>query len=327
FRTQPLARFVVLFAALLTLFPLPMTTTSLAQDTSTGSEDAATLAPRFDPTQRLYDNANVLTEHQDGSFENDLERLSALGVEMVVYTRISTDDEIASQAFADQIRSEWQVESADGADDGLVLVLTYDMSDLDNHSVVASWGENTFPVRQLTADRYEEILADEIRPELEDGNFDFGLMYGVRRVLNYADYSPPDPAQLTSLQVTIGNLAGLVSAITLQAVVIGYVLAGVIGNRALTVLPGVTALWWYGAGMATMGIVCGVLGIAGRNGTATLIGLGVFLLAILVIPVLVGIRKTFDRRARTLQVPGRSTRPAQLGKPQPGKTASLQING
>jgi uncharacterized membrane protein YgcG len=290
---------LLLLGALVWLVAAPAAT---SQGDDTGTDTA--LSPRFDPEQRLFDNANLLTEDQDKSFEGDLARASGLGIEMVVFTRVATDDEQASQAFADQIRSSWQVESEPGANDGIVILLTYDFSNLKNHSIVVSAGDNAFPIRQLTADGYESILNDEMRPELEAGNFDFALMYGVRRILNYAEYSPPNPAPRTDRQVNIGNLAAIAAAVTLQATVLGFVIAGALSRHRLTFRPSPRALAWYGLALAGTAAITGVLGIAGRNGPATLIALAVFVWACVGVPLIA----TLDSRSRRQRVRVTSTR-------------------
>ncbi len=295
-----------MWAAILVALLGPLTSTMVyarSQDTNTAAADD--LAPRFDQDQRLYDNANLLTDDQDQSFESDLARASGLGIEMVVYTRISTDDEQASQAFADQIRTAWQVESLPGADDGIVILLTYDPSDLENHSVVVSEGEHAFPIRQLTSDGYQEILVNEMRPELLKGNFDFALMYGIRRVLNYAEYSPPNPEALTDRQLSIGNLARIAAAVTLQAAILGYVVAGVVSRRRLTLRPTPRSLGWYGLLLAGMAILSGILGIAGRDRTSSLIALVVFVWSCLGVPLLVAALSR-TRRTGTTVPPTRS---------------------
>ncbi|MBA3275268.1 MAG: hypothetical protein H0T72_05695, partial [Chloroflexia bacterium] len=65
-----------------------------------------------DPDVRVYDRADLFTQKQETSIETDLRRASGLGVEMLIYTRISTDSLEESQAHADRLGAEWAVESS-----------------------------------------------------------------------------------------------------------------------------------------------------------------------------------------------------------------------
>jgi uncharacterized membrane protein YgcG len=311
---------MVLVAAL--LFDANVTT---AQDSPEAS--GAALPPRLDTERHVYDNANLLTDDQEESFESDLARARRLGIETVVYTRISMDDIQESQEFADRIRTEWRVESAEGADDGVVYLVTYNPSNLETNSITVSWGANTWPVRQLDEATFKDIVDDEMRPAMDDGEADLALMYGVRRVLNYAEYSPPNPAPLTSLQRTLGDFANIGTALLLQSVVVGYLLVPVIRERRFTLMPSATSLGWYAVVLALLAIVAGILAIAARSAFGSLTALAVFTWAACGVPWLASLFTRVRRRRNVVVVPPRVLYQADARTGTRGATSTVATRG
>lgn len=160
-----------------------------------------------DSDRFVYDYAGALTREQSERHKFDLDRLRDAGIPVVVYIRRSDDSKDESVAFADLLRNEWRLESAPGADDGIVILVT--LSDLSplRDSLVMSLGPNALPIGQLDAERLQEIYDTEMQPAFRKDEIDLAVSYGVRRILYYEGYTPPDPASLSESQTTARSLA------------------------------------------------------------------------------------------------------------------------
>ena len=198
-----------------------------------------------DRSIRLYDTADVLTDRQEESLTKDLNRAAQVGVEIVVYTRTSSDNEKQSQAFAEQLRSRWAVESAPDANDGLVFLITVDEDNPRANTIVMAAGSNAFPIRQLDQTELQDVLDTQSKPALEDGDAHVALAFAVRKVINQAEYSPPDPAPLTDTQQRLNKIARVVGAVLIQVAVAGYFLVSVVREGRLAWVPNRKSLTIY----------------------------------------------------------------------------------
>ncbi len=276
---------------------------------SSAMRQAADLPERAaDPDIRLYDRADLFTAKQEASIETDLRRASGLGVEMLVYTRISGDTEEESQAHAERLGAEWAVESSAGANDGLVFLITATPTNPDANSIVIATGENAMPIRQLDAAGLQSLLETEIQPEFEDEDFDAAILTGLRRVLYFMEYTPPESEPLSTLQESLNKTANILAAVLLQGVVLGYVVVGVIRDKRLTVLPSAGALAIYATWVSVAAVMIGVIAIAGRSAFGSLTAVGALVFAACVIPLVIGSTSNRQREDRTVRVGWRAPR-------------------
>ncbi len=245
----------------------------------------------------MYDEANVLTSEEVESLERELARARTLGVEILVYTRKSPDTPEQSQSFADQLRIEWGVESSVGADDGLVYLVNIQDADslmIDTGvsgrapSVVASSGANTLPIRQMNQETLQNVVDEEMNPSLLDGDFNLSILYGVRRVINFAEYSPPDPAPLSAIQNRLNSVSWFLVAGLAQVVVIGYFVVPVIREKRLTLVPTTRSLGIYAVTIGSCSVLVGIVSIAGRNPVGSLTALAAVIWAGCAVPLLIG---------------------------------------
>jgi len=257
------------------------------------TESSASQAPDFplrdeDRGIRVYDVVDILTAGQEASLEGELARLRGLGIEALIYTRISDDSTAASQEFADRLRSEWSVQSVDGVDNGIVYLITVNPAAPETNSILISTGANTFPIRQLDHATMQNLLDGEISPQVEEGEFNQALLFGVRRVLNHADYTPPEPAGLSPWQDNLRFGSNILAASLLQLAAIGYFLVPALRDRQLSLLPSVASLSIYAVMTGALAIVTGIVAIASRNAFGSLAALGVVFWAGCVVPILIG---------------------------------------
>jgi uncharacterized membrane protein YgcG len=235
-------------------------------------------------TNTIYDQAGAITERQATNLHGELQRLQTLGVPAVLYIRSSLDE--TDRRSADDIRVDFGVESSRGAEDGLVYLLTVDPQDPESGTFEVSAGANTYPIRQLDAARMDQIIADDVLPNVEAGDEYLALAFAIRRTINMAEYSPPHPPALTSTQSSLQTPMNVVAALLIQVAVIGYLLVPVVRERRVALLPEARSLVEYGIVMAILAIIVGAAGIVTRNPVSALAGLGVFVWASCGIPVL-----------------------------------------
>ena len=239
-----------------------------------------------DRSIRVQDDADVLTDEQEEDLNGDLARLRNLGVEALVFTRETAANGERSQEFADQLRTTWGVETHPGADNGIVYLITVDPSNPESSTVVASTGENTFPIRQLDAARLQEIVETEMQPAVANEDIVTALNFGIRRVINYADYTPPDPRPLTPTQDRLNGIGTILGAIVLQAAIVGFFLVPGIREHRLTLTPSTKSLAIYAIALAGLAVATGLISIAGRSGFGSLAALVTVVWACCGVPLL-----------------------------------------
>jgi len=278
--------------------PAPESSTSRA---ATGQMDEV---PERIPGREgnVYDTVDILTESQEDSIQNDLDRASWLGVEILVYTRMSDDSAAESQDFADQLNAQWNIESADGANDGIVYLVTVNPADPESNSIAISTGDQALPIRQLDRTTLQEILETEMAPAIDEGEFNTAIQYGVRRVLNYREYTPADVAPLTDMQQTFNTAASILGAGLVQVAIYGYFLVPIVRERRMTVVPSSRSLAVYAVTLSIASVITGLVAIVGRHAWSSLAALGLLIVATCLIPLLIGYRSRHRRQNREVHV-------------------------
>lgn len=266
----------------------------------------------------VYDTVDILTSAQEKAIQTDINRASGLGIEILVYIRMSEESAAESQVFADRLNAEWNVESAEGADDGLVYLMTVNPLEPDTNSVVISAGTAALPIRQLDQAALQRILETEMVPGAADGEFYRAFQYGTRRVLNAVEYSPPDPEPLTSLQASLHTSANILGAGLLQFAVLGFFIVTIVRERRFTIFPLPSTLAIYAVCLALGSIAVGIVAIAGRNAFGSLAALGTLVFAAGVIPLLIGLQTRGVRQTGKIGVARRTASKTRVIGPAHG---------
>jgi uncharacterized membrane protein YgcG len=265
-----------------------------------------TVPPKPETFDRVYDEANVLDIDQYKRFHFDIGRLWNHDLPTMIYIRESFQDEVQSQAFADEMRDVWDIESAPGADDGLVLVATIRPRFPHTAILTASYGANAFPTGQLTEQGFQEVLTEEATPRMRVGNVNGGLTYALRRVIYDTEYGAPFPEPRTSMQRAAGW--GFVAwNIAVAATLVLLVFA-----PGRVPLPSRLRRRWWQLGAAAALTMIGLAGaVYSRSNLATATGaLAALLLALLAIQL--GRRAREAGRARHIR---RATRNSPRQRP------------
>lgn len=240
----------------------------------------------------IRDDAGLFTDEEMERFQFDLRRLQALGVDVAVYTRRADASREESERFADALRESWAVESAPGADDGMVMLLTVTDSRPRGSTFVMSSGENYFPVGQMDEADFNQIYEEEVMPHFREDRFDVALAYAVRRMLYAADYTPPDPPPLSGINALAHDAARIGGAVLVQAAVLGLAIVPALMERRLTIRPSRKTVRTYAVVFGGASILLALVSVVGRS------GLGI-LLAILVLALVTSVTALFLTPVRT----------------------------
>jgi hypothetical protein len=139
----------------------------------------------------VNDNANVMDEDQETSAINDAYRLNLNGIP----TQVVTENAALTQSQADfratELRISHSIESAKGADDGLLVYLARQPYDSLSMVMSISVGANTLPVNGLDAVTLQHVHDEVMIPQLMDGTPARAIVYGLREMIYLEQYVPP----------------------------------------------------------------------------------------------------------------------------------------
>jgi len=172
----------------------------------------------------VYDPYRLLDADERSTLRADAERLRRLGLPTLVYVRISEANDVQAAAFADRVLNEWNVESAPGANDGVVVLISMGVSTRRSGEVIFRTGGRALPQGGLTETRLAEIVDERIAPRVKRGQIYSGALSGLRGMVYTIAYYPEPQAPPTSWQQRVND--------TLTA------LAPALGGLALLALVG-----------------------------------------------------------------------------------------
>lgn len=195
--------------------------------TTTGASMAQTgPGPRPDEVPRYYDPEDVFPDDQRAVLASDADRLTSTNIPILVYVRTASANnatEEQSRVFANSVQTEWAIATEPGADDGMVILLSWVPDQKDQSTIVISWGQHTFDESGLTPDYVNNVLQTTMRPFLEDGR-PFEAMYAGMREIRYGGiYFPPPVAPLTTAQNAVHETVNVVGPVAVIAVPLSFV--------------------------------------------------------------------------------------------------------
>ncbi|MBA2468943.1 MAG: hypothetical protein H0V37_06015 [Chloroflexia bacterium] len=145
----------------------------------------------------VLDHALALDEGQERSAINDAYRLNLYGIPTQIVTEGIGLDQAQSNARADELRVTHGIESAPGADDGLLIYASIDRYDRSQTFVAISVGAQTLPRNGLDQAALDRIRRDIVAYQLGEGRPARAVVYSLREMIYLEQYVPP-PAPETS---------------------------------------------------------------------------------------------------------------------------------
>lgn len=207
-------------ALLALLVWLVVATPALAQDDDPADRGPAPGAiGQPEPGKRLYDMANVLDNGQEWQIEQDAARLTRHGIPAMVIVR---DDDISNAAMASlaaDVRREWGVETAPGADDGLVLLVAVPAGEDATARAVVSWGERALPHNGVNVETAGGIEEAWLEANLAEGRVYEAIDHTLRRLVYHAIYDPAPQAPLSDTQAAARSLVSVAGPLLALAVI------------------------------------------------------------------------------------------------------------
>lgn len=225
--------------------------------------------------KHIYDPYRMVSDKDESSLEYDATRLEAYGVPALVYIRFSEETPAQSQAYADDLRTSFGVESAPGADDGLVILVNTSFYSSRTGTIILSNGTNTLPVQGLDEATLTRILEEDMMPRLRQNKLSEALSVGLRRFGYYAEFIPGAPPTTSSRQDAAASAIAVAAPIATLLIALALLWSR-IGSRRRVPSWVPTALVWAGAGIA---IALAPLSVYARSRLG--IGCALVLLAVL----------------------------------------------
>lgn len=224
-------------------------------------------APRPDTVPVLYDATDLFSQDELADLEHDAYRLTSINIPTLVYVRIADSDvadEQSTQQFADTVRDTWDIESAPGADDGLVLLVTLDKQGEHGHSLSLSYGDATFQRSGLTPAYIHDVFDGEMLPLMEEGRYYEALYTGMRRVRYGGIYLPPPVPPREGLVRSVHEGLNWIAPISVIAVAAMFI---TLSLRTMMDAPRRRSLVRaIGAAVGIWIVAAGILSVYGRSG-------------------------------------------------------------
>lgn len=222
--------------------------------------------PRPGDQTFFYDPSNIYDESQYTTLARDAGLLQSSHIPTVVYVRTTTSEEAgadSAHAFADAVRKEWNIETEDGADNGLVLLYSHVLDNPEASTVVASWGSATFVDSGLTSGYIENVLSGDVRALLVEGHPFEALVYGMREIRYAGIYFPPSPAPIEGATRVLHNIVNWLAPV-LIVVVVGAFFAMSLQQRHVRTMEK-RLLWKIVGTILTFVAVLSTLSVMGRS--------------------------------------------------------------
>jgi hypothetical protein len=246
----------------------------------------ATGQPEPDPkpgdTVYFHDADGLFTAEEISTLARDARLLQSSGIPTLVYVRTASASEAGhseSRSFADRVRDSWDIETSAGADDGLVLLVSWVPQNPLASTTVFSHGEHTFEGHGLTPETIQGTIDASVRSLVEQDRPFEAVVYLMRETRYNGIYSPPAPPAVEGFARTLNSalpVLGPLMALGTMGVLAAFTTSfwGVkpdprrVTNIIIVTLAIVVALWsvsvWAQSriGIASALVVLVALGIA-----------------------------------------------------------------
>ncbi len=187
---------------------------------------------RSDYMHLVEDPHHVLSDAQASELADDTQRLTAHGIPAMFIIRESARTREEAAIDADQLRVGHTLETAPGADDGILFLVTQptgaggSRASRQSMFLTISYGAHTLPKGGLNEASLREVQDRYVRPRMRFGLLADALRVGIRKIIYLETYLPDPSPPLTALQSsarsTLGIAAPVVSIAGLGSVVASW---------------------------------------------------------------------------------------------------------
>jgi uncharacterized membrane protein YgcG len=160
----------------------------------------------------VYDRAGLLNADEVRDLERRAAAVAQAGAPPIVYLRSQDADEDETIKDAQELMDAWDVQSANGARDGVVIFLNLD-PDNPRRGRAAIWAGQRHAEGNLPEYELRRIYDDVMQPLLADDQTAAGIGAGLDQLANSLAVGPPPPPQPSAFQRAASTVAGLPLAI------------------------------------------------------------------------------------------------------------------
>ncbi len=173
------------------------------------------------PGQHIYDRAGVLTAAEMADLEARAQEVAAAGAPVVVYLQAQNASNDQTYNDAVDLMNAWDVESSQGAHDGLVFFFNLKPDNLHHGQGVIYAGAKHFDGGNLPKSELDRIFNHVMKPELANGNLAQGIADGLDAAASsLRNGPPPPPPPSTTERIAADVSRGPISALNVLAVVL-----------------------------------------------------------------------------------------------------------
>ncbi len=145
-----------------------------------------------EPGRHVYDRAGVLSPSEIADLEQRALALEQAGAPVVIYLRAHDASYEDTVADARELMDAWDIQSAPGARDGVVIFFNLEPGDLVHGDFAIIAGEAHVRSGALDQDRLDRI-SDQMLELLRDGQIAEGIATGLDAVARNLTVGPPPP--------------------------------------------------------------------------------------------------------------------------------------
>ncbi|MBX5446378.1 TPM domain-containing protein [Sphaerobacter sp.] len=168
------------------------------------------------PGQHIYDTTGLLTPDEIADLEARAAAVEAAGAPIVVYLQARDASQSETEAEARALMDAWDVQSAPGAHDGVVMFFNLRPGNLRRGQVFIYAGEKHYDGGNLPESELQRIIDEEMIPLLRDNQTAEGIGAGLDAIAHSLTNGPPKQPvhKWLARLVTAGrfSIANIVSA-------------------------------------------------------------------------------------------------------------------
>jgi hypothetical protein len=233
-----------------------------------------------EPTWYLVvDRANFFDEEQERAAIDDAWRLNMLGIPTQVVTELEESTPELARQRADRLRIEDGIESAPGADDGMVIYAAVHPANRSIVHIAVATGAGTLPSGGLAGDELAAIVSTIVVPQMVAGDPPLAIVHSMREMIYQQVFTPPPGSTPKGSRAALqGIIPWLAPALAIPVAVVTIRGAQARRGRTMALLLAVPPLG--------VGLLLAVAAVVGRSGPGVfwatglmLVGVGVLIVA------------------------------------------------
>lgn len=176
--------------------------------------------------QHIYDRAGALTSGQIATLEQHARSVEEAGAPVIVYLQAQSASYNDTERDAVELMQQWDVQSAPGAKNGLVVFFNLNPDDLHHGQVALYAGQTHFDGGNLPEYELRRIFNQIVKPDLAAGNLAGGIAAGLDAAASSLRNGPPPPPPPSAAERYASRVSdGPFSVVTLIAVAVAALLS------------------------------------------------------------------------------------------------------